>query len=455
MDMVNLTWMWRLNYPAEQPRPLRQLPACARSMRIFIYNLPHSYHASLLTAMESRRGSSSCDYARSDCWERTRSKPIGGNWDYSVLRQYAAEVPILAKFLQMPRLTSDPESADLLVVPWFASTELSGGAYMPWYPKNKVTANRFAGLLDRLTHFKGRLRQRHLFLSSRDWTFSVVALKELVASSQALMVSYGPRRPEAANELLIAPNGAGFGMALQPIQPWRHLLFCMMDEKINPIRKDVGRELRRLATLREGVHYHPIGDHMSIPLTPERAHALMAETLVCPIVQGDLPYQHRLYDVRLSSHAARAHPRAVRSSASLPRRSLWRHAPTSPLCGVRGRRCTPAACHSSFDIRPSPPALHVRRGAGTPATRAPCGPLRASRSTTTPARGTCCLTGRPSTGRPSPCVSTPRRCTRAAWRRRSLRSTWARSSASAGGSPRRVTRLSTTGAVLGATPSRS
>jgi hypothetical protein len=37
---------------------------------------------------------------------------------------------------------------------------------------------------------------------------------------------------------------------------------------------------------------------MSIPLSPERAHALMAQTLLCPIVQGDLPYQHRLFDVR-------------------------------------------------------------------------------------------------------------------------------------------------------------
>ena len=130
--MANVSALWHALYPTEQPRQLWRLPACARSLRVFIYDLPADFHHALLAKMEQRRSTSSCDYARSDCWERTRSKPRPDQWDYSSLRQYSAEVPILAKFLQMPLLTADPRSADLLVVPWFGSTELSGGAYMPW-----------------------------------------------------------------------------------------------------------------------------------------------------------------------------------------------------------------------------------------------------------------------------------------------------------------------------------
>lgn len=294
--MTDALWDGLFPHTPRSAHPIH-VPRCAKSMRVWVYDLPRTYNSELLRRMELRRGASSCDYERSSCVETVRSRPRRDGWDYSNLRQYAAEIPLLAKLLQLPRART-PQEADLFVVPYLASTELSGHQYTPWYPREKRVAERFERLLGMLDHFRGAARARHLFLSSRDWTFTVVKLKELVASSGALMASYGPKRADAHNEIIVAPNSAGFGASLQPLtHPASIFLFSMMDESINPIRQDVGRELRRLRSrpnLR--VEYHPIGDHRSISLSPLNASRLMSDSLLCPIIQGDLPYQHRLFD---------------------------------------------------------------------------------------------------------------------------------------------------------------
>ena len=289
--------LWSDLYPHVAYRPVANLPSCAREFKVWVYDLNRTFNGALLDSMERRRGTSSCDYERAACVESTRSRSRPDGWDYSNLRQYAAEVPLLAKLLRMQHAAT-PQDADLIVVPWLASTELSGHAYTPWYPRNQRTAARFEQVRSALTHLESTaLASRHLFLSSRDWTFSIAKLKELVASSGALLVTYGPStRP---TEIVAAPNSAGFGLPLRRlVHPARFFVFAMMDESINPIRRDYGRELRRLNASRPdlGVAYHPIGDHRSIPLPPQRVHSLMSRSLLCPIVQGDLPYQHRLFD---------------------------------------------------------------------------------------------------------------------------------------------------------------
>ena len=284
--------LWGSVYPNARPVPLLQLPRCAHLYAVFVYDLPREFHVGLLDQMEKARGQANCDFARSPCVE-TRREPL-----YSTLRQYAAEVPLLAKLLMMPR-ASRAVDADLIVVPWLASTELSAER-RPWYPKNSVAVARFQAMRERLTDFEvPELRARHLFLSSRDWTFTVVPLRELVTETGALLATYGPRRPHRRNELLIAPNDAGFGRPLAPLShPAGLFLFAMFDESINRIRMDFGSELRRLNMSQPHLRLslHPIVDHKTLPLPPEQAHALMSDSLICPIVQGDLPYQHRLFD---------------------------------------------------------------------------------------------------------------------------------------------------------------
>ena len=278
--MTDALWDSLFPHTPRSAHPIH-VPRCAKkSMRVWVYDLPRTCNSELLRRMELRRGASSCDYERSSCVETVRSRPRRDGWDYSNLRQYAAELPLLAKLLQLPRART-PQEADLFVVPYLASTELSGHQYTPWYPREKRVAERFERLLVMLDHFRGAARARHLFLSSRDWTFTVVKLKELVASSGALMASYGPERADAHNEIIVAPNSAGFGASLQPLtHPASIFLFSMMDESINPIRQDVGRELRRLEIETESARRVPSDWRPSVDLAlaPQRvaAHVRLA-----------------------------------------------------------------------------------------------------------------------------------------------------------------------------------
>lgn len=279
-------------FPNVEPSstPLR-LPQCARHLTVFVYDIPPTFHIDLLNTIERRRGKANCDWARSPCIERTR-EPV-----YSSLRQYSAELPLLAKLLSMPQAAA-PEDADLIVVPWLASTELSA-QNRPWYPNNPLAVASFKALSEHLVHFHGSMVARHLFLSSRDWTFTNVPLREMITATSALLATYGPSRPGRRNEVLVAPNDAGFGRPLTPLRhPPSKFVFAMFDEKINGVRQDYGAELRRLRAtyphLR--VSLYPIVDHTSLALDPEQTHAAMSDSLLCPIIQGDLPYQHRLFD---------------------------------------------------------------------------------------------------------------------------------------------------------------
>ena len=298
--------LWDRIYPNATPVRLQQLPACARGMRVFVYNLSDDYHARLLAKAEQHRGSANCDFARSPCEEKTRSVAKKRDaWDYSNVRQYSAEVPLLAKFLLMPQAASADE-ADLFIVPWLASTEMAvaSGGRMLWWPGNKFFTKRLERLLPQLTHFE-RAPRRHLFLSSRDESYSITALRKLSDLTGAMLAHYGPKSPRST-EIVLAPNSAGFEAPLVPLPPARNFLFAMMDPTLNKQREAVSEALSELnATaaplgIRKPVRYYRIGDHRTIPLTPVHAAKMMRESLLCPIVQGDFPYQHRFFDALAS-----------------------------------------------------------------------------------------------------------------------------------------------------------
>ena len=113
--------LWARIYPNAALSELT-LPPCARGLKVFVYDLPAEWNSDLLEHMEKRvRVRSNCDYVRSPCIELQRDDEVINHslkWSgFSNHRQYAAEVPLLAKFLQMPLQTSDPAQADLFVVP--------------------------------------------------------------------------------------------------------------------------------------------------------------------------------------------------------------------------------------------------------------------------------------------------------------------------------------------------
>ena len=297
MSAADIRSLWATLYPSAAPTVLHELPSCAQHLKVFVYNLSFplvwlradngtvaSTQANMLRLMEARRGAANCDYARSPCHEKSASN-TGNNTDYSNLRQYAAEVPILAKLLLLPQ-TRRAADAHLFVVPWLASTELQVFG-TPWDPLNPAVAKRFWKVRSQLTHYKHARKRRHIFLSTRDLAFSVTDLRDEVARSGALLLHYGPLRPNASNDIVVAPNSAGFGAPLAPlVHPAPHFLFAMMDETINAQRKKVGAALRLLNASRSDVHYLAIGDHRTMRLSPEEAHAVMVQSLVCPIVQA-------------------------------------------------------------------------------------------------------------------------------------------------------------------------
>ena len=449
--------LWPSVFPNAQPAPLLQLPSCAQRYRVFVYDLPQAFHAGLLTQMEKQRGRANCDFARSPCIEVTREPT------YSSLRQYEAEVPLLAKLLLMPQARR-PEDADLIVVPWLASTELSA-EQRPWYPKNPIALERFQAMRGHLTHFEGPLRSRHLFLSSRDWTFTVVPLRDLITESGALLATYGPRRPHRRNELLVAPNDAGFGKPLARLaHPPRLFLFAMFDESINRIRQDFGAELRRLNAsypqLR--ISLHPIVDHKTLALSPEQTHAQMSDSLLCPIIQGDLPYQHRLFDALACGCvpllvAVAGNPTRKQRARPLPIACRARLLSSLMVWTLLGR------CPIPSDVRKPvlgssgtsrPPTRRARPGRGIRATRRCSVAPPASPCPTPSVCSTRCPTARPSTGRASPSGSTRGRSRRGRSRRRSPRSTSTLSGGSEGGSRPSVISSSGTGAARRTTRSR-
>jgi len=172
----------------------------------------------------------------------------------------------------------------------------------PYYiPPNasRTMQDRVGRLLPLLTHFKRGYKHRHVFLASRDRIDISQALLNVAHGSKALLLHYGPR--SFPNEVVVPPSDAGFSRPLLPLQPPAHFLFLMLG-LINSWRKVLFSQIERLQ--RESpslsIELHKIIGHRLMPISTEKAFEKMQASLLCPIAQGDQPYQHRFYDVILA-----------------------------------------------------------------------------------------------------------------------------------------------------------
>jgi hypothetical protein len=176
------------------------LPANCPSLRIFVYNLPDEFHLDLIRSVEDERKGSSCDWARSQCIELKR------NGYYSLYRQHAAEVPILAKFLSLHQ-TSNVTEADFLVVPFLAST----AHFAVWEFHEGVRIKRlYTHLMEHQLHFKGKLATRHIFLST--FNNMVVPINQIGADMGAIVLTLGPILNPS--DVVVVANDAQFGYPL-------------------------------------------------------------------------------------------------------------------------------------------------------------------------------------------------------------------------------------------------
>lgn len=260
-------------------------------LRVFVYDLPDKYNVDLLNKIEATRVSSNCDFSRTPCEELHRDE--GGGSDYSVDRQYAAEVPILAKFLMLNR-TTVPSDADFFIVPYFGSiSKIIDGCRWGTCFKNDLNIIELSNLLP---HFKDDLRRRHIFLSSRDAQDTSLLRLPLIADS-AIILHYGPKQND--RDILVPPNDAGFGYPISPLKSNRnHFIFCMIG-LVNDIRKQWFQVLTTFASKNPAlsVQLFEILNHRQFKMTIAQVQELMKNSELCPIPQGDLPYQHRFYDV--------------------------------------------------------------------------------------------------------------------------------------------------------------
>ena len=105
------------------------------SLRIFVYDLPREFHHDRLREYLQllKKAGASCGLPTEPCaetsWSNSASsdipgeRPNGGGVQESM--QCAASIPLLLKFLSWGNLTTDPSSANILLVPSLKKNEIS------------------------------------------------------------------------------------------------------------------------------------------------------------------------------------------------------------------------------------------------------------------------------------------------------------------------------------------
>lgn len=323
-------------YPGIQPMSqMQKLPLCAKHLKIYIYNLSSKWNVDLVREMELHQGRSNCDWARTPCAE------VRQDAQYSHLRNHAGEVPMLFKFLSFPNIVSDPTQADLIIVPYLMRTHAFALGEPYGTPekaiKSKMAIRQLVGELHLMSN--ASLRKRHVFMSSSDAMMLAGIIPQQM--KDALLLHYGPRR--SRNELVMVPNDAGFGRSLEPlVHPAPDFIFYQAGDMNEP-RHLMKYELQRLQKDRPElrIHHYTIGNHKPpFPLDLSSTYALMSRSLLCPVMQGDTPWQHRFYDALVTGCVPLLVRYRKRSNNGMC--DVWsysssytksdRHAPKSPPC---------------------------------------------------------------------------------------------------------------------------
>ena len=179
----------------DSPRP----QGCARDrirgakLALYVYNLPWGYNGQIIEYVESQARKLlgvKCAYLREDTCPNTGFSHLEN------LRTHCTDVPIMYKLLQTARLVSDPESADIFLVPFL----MGCNAMLGWgHGMQRVNGKAHHAFFDdfprfvknNLPHFD-RWPHRHLFLFPLDSMFSPKFLKKsMVAHTGAGYISTG------------------------------------------------------------------------------------------------------------------------------------------------------------------------------------------------------------------------------------------------------------------------
>lgn len=287
--------LWQKIYPnTTTPSVLQALPRCFAGRKVFVYDLPDSFHSMLIDEVEQQlnpaMGSShsSCSWGREPCEEHQR------NGIYSTKRQGAAEVPILAKLLLLPR-TSDPAEASLFVVPYLGWTSIvHAGKWM----SSHESESRVEQLLTLLPHFHGDMVRRHVFLATIDSPNIGKALTDNVAAKGGIVLTIGPRNPAHPGSILVPSLDPLFGFS-PPFNPHPQLKVFMLIGGFGhiPIRRAWMDNFSPPTVKDSRYEAHKMGGRSDLRMLPAQVSAKYADAEYCPFPPGDFTHGHRFFDM--------------------------------------------------------------------------------------------------------------------------------------------------------------
>lgn len=280
-----------------------------RNLAIFMYKLQPMWSVdTIVEHVENYKDGhwhhSNCDWNRHVCKEKTWKK------EYSTFRQYGADVTIIEKFKHYDNLVNDTALADILVVPYPHSTHCRSPPHGEEWPHCKgVSPESTKMLLKSLYALSPTRKYNHLFLLTGDLGNAHEQLEDmpLYASLGGIPNVYHDHPiPAGVTNIVIPPpilepeyqpsalartnwtrqRNYSLYMHAGLISQERHAFSKILDDT-----SSIGG-LPALKT--------EIKKHRSFALPPSKIWENYRNTLFCPVLKGDLPYQKRFYDVALS-----------------------------------------------------------------------------------------------------------------------------------------------------------
>jgi len=268
-------------------------------LKIYVYEL--EYEFSLEKYIEEINASSlpksNCDWNMNVCAEE--------NWvgQYSSMRQYGADATLIKLFRSYSNRVDDPSDADIFVVPFPHSSFCRKYFRQPLW--KKCSGRRGGGekenaekMLKSLKYLNEETKKFHLFLLTGDTESHVDALTRM-----PLYVSLGGQEFTGSTNIVIPP--ANTEPEYQPsaltkfdwTRPRKNAIFLTVG-LVNDVRRDTFSVLEMTPFIANlPVELHKILDHRNLVLSAQETWQKYRESYFCPILQGDLPYQKRFFDV--------------------------------------------------------------------------------------------------------------------------------------------------------------
>ena len=235
--------------PGALPAPCTQDLRRGQRLRLFVYPLPWDYHGKIVQYVEGKARSLlgvKCDYLREDTCPNTGFSHLEN------LRSHCTDVPLMAKLLQSAQIVTDPEQAQVFLVPFLMGCNAMLGWGHGMQRVNAAAHHRFFGSFstfarESLPHYE-RYPHRHLFLFPLDSMFAPKWLRRsMIAHTGAGYIGQSKIDVPVPYLVSLPPQPQG---ALSRRR--ERLVFLMASPSRNKVRVEVARQLREARAVHAG-----------------------------------------------------------------------------------------------------------------------------------------------------------------------------------------------------------